>query len=314
MRSLACCGALALLGGCFSDPPAGDAAGSSTSDASTVGSSSSSDSGSTSAPTTSGDSGTTVDIDDATGTESESSGTTGGFEGAFCAARVNANAIRCSDFDDSPAGVPWLEAPAAGYDRAYDQNPPAVSPPTFLRVVRNGDALRANQPAEALLVAHEVVLTGLDGLRLRFAVRFPMDLQGLCGDRPLRVFAVQYDAGPAEGFYSVVGSVSLEGLQVDGFTSKGQQDLGSFPDLPGVTANGWRPVEVDLRLGANSGGPTITVMDAVGMETGAISIPGFGAPTAIDVDVGPMFDSATAPPTGCSYDLDDVVLLPVGSD
>jgi len=259
----------------------------------------------------SSDGGTTL-VEDGTSSSSEASGTTGDPDESFCGAMVNAEAIRCTDFDGMSAGVPWEQGPEVGYDRMVEEKPAAASPPSFLRVVRNDDVLGVNQPAQALLITDGVNLSDLPGLRLKFSVRFPPDLVGLCGDRPLRVFAVQYDAGRAEGLYSIIGSVSLDGLQLDAFTADGVLHLGSFPNVPSPTQNGWRPVEVDLRLGPNAAGEAVAVMGADGMMGGPVDIAGFGAPVAVDVNVGP-FESGSLPAEGCSYDLDDVVLLPGGS-
>ncbi|MCR9164959.1 MAG: hypothetical protein ACE37F_30550 [Nannocystaceae bacterium] len=307
---------LLALAGCFSEPPGASSGGSSgaqgedgtrTSGTSVASSTSDADFSSTGVFTTTGFfESSSTGVPGTTGTDTAD---TDRPLDTFCSQADNAAAIRCTDFDVE-RGIEWPELPLVGFRRMIDDDPPASSSPSFVRLSRDPVDDGGGDPLQALYGAEDVLTSGTAGLRVSFAVRFPPSFGEDCGNRPVRVFAAQYEFAN-DDIVSVTVEVSPDSVRLFYFPNGGGATQHGPFDVLVEEGDAWRRLEVLLRVGPDVVGPSIEIGGADGMSE-TISLPGFEPPGAtVDVNVGPWFPAPDAPPVECSYELDDIVLLPV---
>ncbi len=306
---------LAVLLGCFSDPPSSGSSGgsTSTSDEASEGTTSVEPSTGFETATSLGDSTSTGFLGSSTTFFGTSTGMTTADTDqppdSFCLLPVNAPAIRCTDFEVD-SGIEWPALPSLGFNRDVSENPPGFSPPAFVRLSRTDEAIPGNAPRQALYEAAGADVTPGAGLELNLAVRFPPDFDALCGNAPVRLFAAQYDVG-SDVPVSVVGEATPDTVRLFFFPEgAASQSFGPF-DILAPEADGWRTLDVRLLVGPNIGASSIDLNGADGSSE-PIPLDGFDPPGgALDVNVGPWFDATVDPPQGCSYDLDSIVLRPI---
>jgi hypothetical protein len=303
-----------LVVGCFADPPSpsGSGSGSTSADGSS-GTSVASGTSTTDDEGSSGGSSSTGFGSSSTSYGSSSSGSTGDSppEASFCTSPANATALFCTDFDDPPSPTEWPQPAAEGYNRTVEKSPPPFSAPRFMRLARNGEVPNTDA-VQALFEGDDIQVGRLEGVRLRLVFRLPPDFETVCGQNPLRLFSFEYVSGEAGSpTVRLVGAVSEDSLLLTVGEDAGATVLGSYQGIHGAAMSGWRTLDVELRATSSTGVQAINVIGSAG-ETGPVVANDFEPlDGVIDVTVGPWFIPGFQPPEGCSYDVDDIVLLPI---
>ncbi len=221
----------------------------------------------------------------------------------------NADALLCTDFDaDSPGPDAWALGNAFGFIRTVETAPAPFSAPQFMRISRNREVAN-DDPVQALLEGDAIDVGQSGGVELDLVFRLPPDVADVCGNRALRLFSFEY-VSPVAGMpiVRIVGAVSESQILITSTDEGGETTV--LENSDGVhtpLVSGWRTLRVRLATARAVGGAAVEVLGSSGLVE--VTVSGFEpVDDGVDVTVGPSFEPGFEPPSGCSYDVDNIVL------